>query len=391
MTSRRDLLKTLGAAGVAMAALPGLSLGASGSGEQRLVFIFLRGAMDGLSAVPAYGDGNFAARRGRLAIPAPGQSGGALKLDGMFGLHPQMPHMHGLYSQGQMAVLHAIASPYRDRSHFDAQDLLENGTAKAHGRDIGWLNVAVGGLSTPSAVALGTSVPLIARGPNAVSSWSPSMLPSPTPDTLERLAQLYRGDALLEPALARAREANSMMAGRAMQGETQPTVVLAKAAATFLAKADGPRVATIDFGGWDSHTNQIGEYGVLTRNFAQLDRTIATLQTDLGALWAKTAVVIVTEFGRTVAPNGSGGTDHGTASVAFLLGGAVRGGRVIADWPGLTDRALYESRDLAPTTDLRALFKAVLIGHLQLSETLVESKVFPDSRTVRPLEGLFKS
>ncbi len=389
MSSRRDILKTAGMGGLSLAGLPRLTLAAPTGGDKRFVFIFLRGAMDGLSAVPAYGDPQYVAKRGALAIAAPDTAGGALKLDGLFALHPLLPTLHALYAKRQLAVFHAAATSYRDRSHFDAQDLLENGTAKAHARDTGWLNLALGGMPPASAVALGTSVPLVARGPNAVSSWSPSSLPAPASDTLERLAQLYRGDALLEPALARARDANEMMAGTIMKGETQPTVALAQAAATFLTKADGPRVATIDFGGWDTHTNQHGEYGVLTRNFRQLDRTIATLQSALGPVWDRTAVAIVTEFGRTVAPNGSGGTDHGTAGAAFLLGGAVNGGRIIADWPGLSDRALFEGRDLAPTTDLRGMFKAVLRSHLGVAESFIETQVFPDSKSVKAIDGLF--
>jgi uncharacterized protein (DUF1501 family) len=166
-------------------------------------------------------------------------------------------------------------------------------------------------------------------------------------------------------------------------------VALAKAAGTFLAKADGPRVATIDFGGWDTHANQIGEYSPLTRNLRLLDRGVATLRDALGPVWKQTTVLIVTEFGRTVAINGSRGTDHGTAGVAFVAGGAVRGGRVIADWPGLSDRALHEGRDLRPTLDLRAVFKAALAAQLGLGEAALETKVFPDSRGVKPLEGLF--
>jgi uncharacterized protein (DUF1501 family) len=174
-----------------------------------------------------------------------------------------------------------------------------------------------------------------------------------------------------------------------MGGGAQPVIALAKAAGAFLAKADGPRVATIDFGGWDSHANQIGEYSPLTRNLRLLDRALTTLKGSLGDAWKHTAVLIVTEFGRTVAINGSRGTDHGTAGAAFVAGGAVRGGRVIADWPGLSDHALHEGRDLRPTLDLRALLKAALAAQLGVGAAALETKVFPESGGVRALEGLF--
>ncbi|MGH8699420.1 MAG: DUF1501 domain-containing protein, partial [Burkholderiales bacterium] len=301
--------------------------------------------------------------------------------------------MHKLYEAGELAVLHAAASPYRERSHFDAQNLLENGTAKPFGREAGWLNVALAESAGAGGLALGPSVPLLLRGPAKVGSWSPSLLPAPDPDLLERLAVLYRNDPLLGEAFVAAREAEGVMAGqdgkRGLRGGPQAAVQLAKAAGTFLTKRDGPRVATIDFGGWDTHANQVGEFSPLTRNLRLLDRGVATLKSSLGPAWKETAVLIVTEFGRTVAINGSRGTDHGTAGVAFAVGGAVRGGRVIADWPGLSDAALREGRDLKPTLDLRALFKAALVAQLGLGEAALETKVFPDSRSVPPLAGLF--
>jgi len=392
MVTRRAALQALGGL-AAVAGLPGLALAAAPGTERRLVLVFLRGGLDGLSAVPAYGDPDFAGKRGELAIASPGSTGGALKLDGMFGLSPFLAEMHKLYQAKELAVLHAVASPYRERSHFDAQNLLENGTSKPFGRDAGWLNVALAESIGASGLALGPNVPLVLRGPATVSSWSPSVLPAPDPDLLDRLAQLYRDDPLLAKPFAAARESQGLMEGqdgrRGMGGGPQAAVALAKAAGTFLAKRDGPRVATIDVGGWDSHANQIGEYSPLTRNLRLLDRGAATLKEALGSAWQQTAVLIVTEFGRTVAINGSRGTDHGTAGVAFVAGGAVRGGRVIADWPGLSDRALHEGRDLRSTLDLRALFKAALVAQLGVGEAALETKVFPDSRAVQPLEGLF--
>ena len=386
MTTRREALQRFGAM-AALAAAPRLTFAAPSGGERRLVFVFLRGGMDGLSAVPAYGDPQFAARRGDLAMEA-------LRLDGTFGLSPYLGEMHKLYGAGELAVLHAVASPYRERSHFDAQNLLENGTAKPFARDSGWLNAALAAGPRVGGLALGQSIPLVLRGAAHVGSWSPSALPVPDADLLERLAGLYRGDALLAPSFAAAREAQGMIEGRdaarAMGGGgPQAVLALARAAGEILGKRDGPRVASIDFGGWDTHINQVGEYSPLTRNLRLLDRSVAALKEALGPAWKQTAVLIVTEFGRTVAPNGSNGTDHGTAGAAFVAGGAVRGGRVIADWPGLSASALHEGRDLRPTLDLRSLFKAALAAQLGLDEAALESQVFPDSRAVRPLDGLF--
>jgi len=394
MTTRRDALKSLGGL-AALAALPGLALAQGAPGEKRLVFVFLRGGLDGLSAVPAWGDPDFARRRGELAVAPPGEANGALKLDGTFALHPLLPEMHRLYGAGELAVLHAVATPYRDRSHFDAQNLLENGTARPYGRDAGWLNVALAEVPARGAggVALGASVPLVLRGAAPVTSWSPSRMTQPEADLLDRLARLYRDDPLLAKPFAAAVETQAVMEGRGdggMRGEGgAPVLALVDAAARFLTQPDGPRVAAIDFGGWDTHANQANEFGPLARNLRQLDRAVAQLKRGLGPAWRQTVVLVVTEFGRTVAINGSRGTDHGTAAAAFALGGAVRGGRVIAEWPGLSDRDLHEGRDLRPTRDLRGLFKAALAVQLGVSEAALETKVFPDSRGVRPVEGLF--
>jgi uncharacterized protein (DUF1501 family) len=391
MTTRRETLQWMGGAAT-LAGLPGLAFASPAAGERRLVFMFLRGVMDALSAVPAYGDPNYEARRGALAVGRPGAPGGALDLDGRFGLSPYLAEMHKLFGARELAVLHAIASPYRERSHFDAQNLIENGTGRPFGRDTGWLNAALETNPKIAGLALGQSIPLVLRGPAQVGSWSPSRLAGPDPDMLEKLAALYKGDALLERSLKAARESQAMMEGqpaRGMEAGGGPVVAIAAAAGEALAKRDGPRVASIDFGGWDTHINQLGEYGPLTRNLRLLDRAVATLKTSLGAAWQHTAVLIVTEFGRTVAPNGSSGTDHGTGGAAFVAGGAVRGGRVIADWPGLGERDLHEGRDLRPTLDLRALFKAALIAQLRIDDAKLEAQVFPGSRGVRPLEGLF--
>jgi len=392
----------------------------------RLVLIIMRGALDGLAAVPPYGDRDYAALRGEFALRAPGEAGGALPLDGFFGLHPSLGFLQECYAARELTVLHALASPYRERSHFDGQDVLENGSPRAHALTTGWLNRALtqapGQAQREAGVALGQNVPLVMRGPAEVTSWSASKLGALDEDTLARITDLYAGDPLLSvrfadalaaDAIASADRAGSLAAmapdtaPRAMSaaGTLQPArpaqangaryAQVVRAAAGFLRQdlrqEAGPRVAVFDTTGWDTHANEGAAAGQLAGRLSALDSGLATLRQELGPVWSDTVVLLVTEFGRTAAINGTRGTDHGTATVALLVGGAVAGGRVIADWPGLSERALYQGRDLAPTLDLRSVLKGVLQEHLLVPPRELERTVFPDSRTARPLTGLVRT
>ena len=380
--------------------LPRIPLAATNP-DARFVLVILRGALDGLAAVPAYGDGNYASKRGALAITTSAQ-----KMDGMFALHPAMSNLYQRYRDKELIVFHAVASPYRERSHFDGQDLLESGTAQLNGVRDGWLNRALPVLPASKqrqtdriAVALAQNVPLVLRGDAAVSSWVPSRLPNADADTLQRIADLYSTDEYFATRLQSALAADGiagdgMDMGMGMSGKRDPLNgfnTVASAAGKFMAAADGPRVAVIEVGGWDTHANQGAEEGPLANRLRSLDQGLETLRTSLGAAWKDTALLVVTEFGRTVAVNGTRGTDHGTATCSFLTGGAVAGGRVICDWPGLANGDLYQQRDLKPTLDLRSVFKGVLAAHLGASEASLETKVFPDSRSAKPLEGLVRS
>ncbi len=362
--------------------------------DARFVLVILRGALDGLAAVPAYGDGNYAGRRGELGIGSP-----EYRLDGTFALHPALPHLHERYQAKELIVFHAVASPYRERSHFDGQDLLENGTTGTSARD-GWLNRALPALplaktrSTEQiAMALAQNVPLVMRGEARVNSWAPSRLPETDSDTLQRIADLYATDQYFASRLQSALAADSV-AGAGMDGgknrrdPLNAIGAMASAAGKFLAADDGPRIGVIEVGGWDTHANQGADQGQLANRLRGLDQGLENLRTALGPVWKDSAMLVVTEFGRTVAVNGTRGTDHGTATCAFLLGGAVAGGRVIADWPGLATSALYEGRDLKPTLDLRSVFKGVLAAHLGVAERDLEERVFPDSRAATPMAGL---
>lgn len=392
MVTRRHALGILGAGALA-AGLPRAAFAAADT-NKRLVVILLRGAMDGLSAAPAYGDPDYQSARAGLGLPAPGQSGGVLKLDAMFGLHPNLGGMKSLYDSGELIVVHAAATPYRDRSHFDGQNLLENGSEQPYGLDTGWLNRAlmqIPGTGKPLGVALNSHMPLMMRGAASVTSWAPSLLPPPDSDTIQRLASLYgETDAVLAKNFANAQGANGVAMGDAGGDGSgyRAFVGLMTAAAKFLTAPDGQRIAMVEIGGWDTHVNQAGAFSPLSTNLLTLDHGLAALKAGLGPAWKDTAVLIVSEFGRTVAMNGTQGTDHGTAGVVFAAGGAVRGGRVIADWPGLKPANLYQARDLRPTTDFRAIATGVLRDHMGLAQL---AAVFPSTSPIKPRDGLIRA
>ena len=376
--------------------------------KSRFVLVILRGALDGLAAVPPLGDPDYARLRRELALHPPGESAGALKLDGFFGLHPSLVFLQECYQGRELVVLHALASPYRERSHFDGQDVLENGTTRPHALQTGWLNRALTAVRAPSGremgVSLGQNLPLVMRGPAAVTSWSSSKLVAPDDDTLSRITDLYAGDRLLAARLADALTANAIAAGddaaadvmsaQAAAGNARGKARYAevvRAAGEFLRREEGPKVAVFDTHGWDTHANEGAAQGQLAARLGELDAGLAALRQELGPAWNDTAVLLLTEFGRTAALNGTRGTDHGTATAAFLLGGAVAGGRVLADWPGLAPRALYQGRDLAPTLDLRSVLKCLLTEHLAVPPRTLEHEVFPDSAGARPLRGLIRA
>jgi uncharacterized protein (DUF1501 family) len=400
MVSRRDLLKAAGVSAMA-ASFPGISLAAANT-ESRFVLVILRGAADGLALAAPYGDGNYRKLRGELALPFPGDSNGLIKLDGMFGLHPSLAGIFDEYEKEQALIVHAVASPYRDRSHFDGQDVLENGAAAVGSLRDGWLNRALGplggSLGNETAIAMAQNTPLVLRGSNSVTSWAPSRLPDADESTLRRLQAMYAEHEFFSTRLEQALQSQRIAAGqgdldrtRKRGNDAQQVRAMMQATARFLTAEQGPRIAVLEAGGWDTHANQGAEAGSLANRLESLDGGLMALRDGLGKAWSQTVVAVVTEFGRTAAVNGTRGTDHGTASAAVLLGGAVSGGRVIADWPGLRASDLYDKRDLMPTADLRSVFKGVLQDHLALPDSLLENNVFPDSRAARPMRDLIRS
>ena len=391
-TRRRFLLG--GGALAASVALPNVLFAHTG-GSARLVVVILRGALDGLAAVPPYGDPDYAGLHRELAIFAPGATDGALALDDTFGLHPSLTFLYERYLAGEVVVFHAVASPYRDRSHFDGQNVLENGLAKPIGAADGWLNRALAALPRGAgerAVAISQNVPLILRGDAPVISKSPQATPDVDEELLSRLADLYSKDEWFSARLSEAAQTQKLTDAPAMDPARPDRISgAARMAATLMRSVGGPEVAVIEATGWDTHANQGAAKGALAQRLAGLDKALRALADELGPLWPQTAVLVVTEFGRTAAMNGTRGTDHGTGGCAFLAGGAVRGGRVIADWPGLSRTALLDNRDLRPTLDLRSVFKAVLDEHIRVDAKTLATRIFPDSNGARPLQGLMRA
>lgn len=398
MLNRRHLL--LAATGAAALSFPVFAFGQAQATDKRLLVVILRGGVDGLAAVPPVGDPSYASARGRLAAQRSGENA-VLPLDDTFALHGNLPKLHALYRAGELLPIHACATAYRDRSHFDGQNVLESGGARPFARGEGWLNKALGALprSRPEmGVALSAQAPLILRGSTPASTWSPSALPDVNADTMARLLDLYEAR---DPALANA--LNAAIAANTVAGDAvganmnargagrRQVASMAQAAARFLKDDAGPIAAVMEMNGWDTHANQGLAQGALARGLSALDDGLDAFKREMGPAWTDTAVIIVTEFGRTVAPNGAGGTDHGTGAAAFLVGGSVRGGRVLADWPGLQRGALHEGRDLRPTIDLRGVFKGVLADHLRVPGAALERDVFPDSGSARSVEDLLRA
>ncbi len=383
--SRRHFIQTfglgLGALWISVAMPMKFSYAAT-PGDKKLLLVVLRGALDGLAAVVPYGDPFYAQSRGGLAMPQDNEN--LLALDKTFALHKALKPLADMYERKELIVLHAAATPYRDRSHFDAQDLLEGGGAKAHEYSTGWLGRAVAELQNTAggAIALGPTVPLVLRGDAQVLSWAPSVLPSVDEDLLSRIMHLYQNDPLLLNALNGAEEMKGETGGMGGSRGQRAFVGMMKKAAEFMHKSNGPHIGTIDIGGWDTHANQGLGTGRLATNLQILAEGLDVYRQGMGDDWSKTAVLVVTEFGRTVHVNGTGGTDHGTGGVAFLIGGSVNGGRMIGDWPGL--KKLYEDRDLIPANDLRSLLKGTLQAQLGLSDAQLSSSIFPGSGTAAP-------
>ena len=388
--------------------------------KRKLIVIICRGAMDGLSVAPPVGDPEYAVLRGDIAIPGFGERGGALKLDDTFGLHPKLAAVHRMVLAGEARIAPAIATADRARSHFEAQDVLESGVTKVYGTSSGWLNRALetmGATRSISALSVGAQTPLILRGKIQAGSWSPGGPDLNDVRLPQILADLYASDRLLGPALASGLETQAMgkiaqaaarepsipspdggttmtmtmpaaPAPNQAQQQQEQARLLATTLAKFMVADNGPSIAALSLDGFDTHFRQGSSEGQLAQRLSYLDAVLDGLSKGLGTTWQETVVIVATEFGRTARRNGTGGTDHGTASTALLLGGAIKRGGIIGDWPTLGPGKLFENRDTAPTVDMRSLFKGVLAQHLAVDRRALDALVFPDSAMVRSLDGL---
>jgi len=377
MFNRRTFI---GSAALAAAFAPRIVF-AQAPTDRRFVFIIQRGAADGLAIVAPTGDPGFSGARGQLAQ---GVAGGA-QLDSTFTLHPALAETAKLYGTGQALFGHALASAYRDRSHFDGQNVLETGGRAAYAEKTGWMNRLAALLPGDEgrALAIAQAVPMALRGPAEVATYAPSNLPSASEDLLMRVGAMYERDSQLHPLWQSAIETRAL-AGDLAGGNGRNGQATGEIAARLMAPADGARLVMIETGGWDTHS---GQNARLAAQLKGLDAMIAALRAGLGPAWSETMVLVATEFGRTVAVNGTGGTDHGTGAAAMLIGGAVKGGRVVADWPGLGADALYEGRDLRPTMQLEAFVAGALAGHYGLDPARVARGVYPAIAGLRPAQG----
>ncbi len=361
---------------------------------QRLIVVFLRGAVDGLNLVVPYGDRDYYALRTTIAIAPPGKAGGVLPLDEHFGLHPALAALQPLWVDKSLAFVHAAGSPDPTRSHFDAQLFIENGTPGRKTTADGWMNRLLACLPGPhgptDAVSVGVTLPQILRGKMAVANLplgpkAADSLPIDRAELGREFDRLYAGDDALATAYREARAARGELLADLVDetkdadgGAPPPAGFPAQAArlAGMMARDPKIRLAFANLGGWDTHVDQGGEQGRLANRLRPLGEGLAVLAKGLGAAWQDTIVVVLSEFGRTAHENGDGGTDHGHGNVMIVAGGAVRGGRVYGDWPGLTRARLYQGRDLAVTTDFRLVLAAVLERHFRLGDREL-AQIFP--------------
>ena len=382
LTMNRRLLLGGSMAGIGLA-FAGRTAAQARGPRPKLVVVIARGAMDGLSVTVPTGDTNYAALRGGLAID------GALAMRDGFGLHPALPGLKAMYDAGQLRFAPAAAIPVRVRSHFDAQDVLENGGEGLRSQADGWLNRALtaAGGGALKGLSVGAQTPLILRGAAETSSWAPGGQVKGEDRIASLLQDLYVDDPLLQGNLARGLETEAMaMAAGDTSLRRNDVNGLGQAVARLMTGDNGADVVALSIDGWDTHARQNGQ---MQTRLNGLDQVVGGLHDGLGAQWSNTLVVVATEFGRTARANGTQGTDHGTGSSLLVAGGALKPGGLIGDWPTLADNRLFEGRDLAPTIDVRSVFKGVLRDHLGIDRAALDSRVFPGSAAEAPtMDGL---
>jgi uncharacterized protein (DUF1501 family) len=383
---RRSFMKQMCLGGIATFALPGVTFAQVRHGG-RFVFVLLRGGFDGLAAVVPYGDDAYAQIRSGFAF----EEAELFALNDTFGLAPGLAPLRELWQANELVTVHAMAIPYRTRSHFDGQAILETGIDRPVGSSDGWMNRLLQVMSGQrSGIAIAAGMPRLLTGSYEVQTWSPTQLGAIDDAYLQRLGALYRNDKALygrfEAAIQQQETVGEepMARGSARRNGVTPIM---RAAAKILRQDTGPNIAAMEFSGWDTHANQGLAGGALDRLLAQLAEGLIAFRADMGPAWSTTTVVVMTEFGRTARPNGTRGTDHGTAGAGFVMGPKIAKSAVYADWPGLDDRSLFEGRDLKPTLDVRSVLKAAIAGTFDLSKAQLD-RVFPNSPDIRALYEL---
>jgi uncharacterized protein (DUF1501 family) len=375
-------------------AATGASQSPTGQNPKRLIVIFQRGAVDGLSVVVPHGDSDYYGARSNIAIPRKGD-GGVIDLDGHFGLHPSLAAVQPLWQEKSLAFIHASGSPDPSRSHFDAQAMMETGTPGNPAARVGWLNRLLSelpGVHAPTeAISLGPTTPRILSGPIGVANidvgknaGKPTALDRPAVN--QAFGKLYDGDDDMSRAYRDGRASHQQIMSD-MEREMQeadngaPSAngfpAQAKRLAALIQRDSSVRVAFVALGGWDTHVNQGNSKGQLANHLQPLAEGLATLRKDLGPVYNDTVILVISEFGRTVHENGNGGTDHGHGNVMWVMGGPINGGKVYGEWPGLSTSRLYQQRDLAITTDFRTGIGTVVERHMGFSDKNLQA-IFPD-------------
>ncbi|MEZ9529794.1 DUF1501 domain-containing protein [Vibrio sp. 10N.286.51.F4] len=377
--NRRQFMGIAAAVGVS-AMLPFPSFAKTGS-DNIFIWVSLRGAMDGLNVVVPHADPDYSNLRPNIGLK-PEQ---LVKLDDFFGLHPSLKQCHQWYESNELSFVHACSTAYRERSHFDGQKILENGTSDPF-NTVGWINRLLT-LSSEKydGIAIDSGLPLIMQGESTVASWYPNRLKTRDKQT-ELLEELFQSDQMLSSNFESVMKIDQLVGD---QGVGKQFKSLMGKTGDILSADNGPNIAALELGGWDTHANQGNVNGRLSNQLKTLDVGLAALKASLGDRWQKTVIIAASEFGRTAKENGTKGTDHGTGNVMFVAGGALpslkgAGGKVIANWPGLSQSQLYEGRDLNPTTDMRSVIKGVLYQHLSV-EVKQLNIIFPDSADIRPM------
>lgn len=373
---------------------------------KRLVVVFLRGAVDGLNVVVPYSESAYYAARPTIAIPRPNETGGALKLDQHFALHPALSSLMPFWEKGTLAFVHAAGSPDSSRSHFDAQDYMETATPGLKITPDGWLNRLIDALpgtrSATEAISVGPTLPRILSGRAAATNLAlgnAATRPTPLdrPEIREAFDRLYQGNDALSIAYRAGQSSRKQLLPELTEEMTQadkgaPSPVgfadQARKLGRLIGRDSSIKVAFVALGGWDTHINQGSVAGQLPNRLKALGETLATFAQALGPTYGDSAILVMSEFGRTVHENGNTGTDHGHGNVMWVMGGKIHGGQVYGQWPGLSGNELYEGRDLAITTDFREVIAAILESQFELSSTQLD-KVLPKgpkpSREMREL------